>query len=254
MAPLFGVAAGEEGGISTPDISKTLNQADQLAGRLTLPKNPAEHAMKEAAGKLDLFYRSEEFQGRVKGEADRIKAQVFGESFAMFYPDSVAGEGKGRLAESERVYLFVSSSMPLATLRNYAASVAGMRDRRIMMVMRGFVGGMTRIQPSIDFVSSVLKEDISCTLNAECRMRQVNLVVDPLLFRRHAIDRVPAVVFAQGVKSGDAALSEGDMKNTSATATYTFFGDASLEYILEMISRESGAATLKYISQRSSRK
>ncbi|SNB45432.1 type-F conjugative transfer system pilin assembly protein TrbC [Geobacter sp. DSM 9736] len=242
LAPLFGVASGEEGSISTHDLSETLNKAGQVAGRLTLPKNPAEDAMKEAAGKLDSFYRSEEFQGRVKGEADRIKAQVFGESFARFYPDSAAGEGKGRLADSERVYLFVSSSMPITTLRNYASSIAVMKDARVMMVMRGFVGGMSKIQPTLDFVSNVLQEDVSCTFsNGECRMRQVNLVVDPLLFRRYAIDRVPAVVFAQGVKSGDAALSEGD---TNVSAAYTVYGDASLEYILEMISREAGASSL----------
>jgi len=244
MAPLFSFAAGKEGLISIPDISKSLDQADQLAGRLTLPKNSAEDAMKEAAGKLNSLYRSEEFQERIKAEADRIKAQAFGESFARFYPDSVAEEGKGRLAESERVYVFVSSSMPLATVRNYAASVAGMQDRRIMMVMRGFVGGMNRIQPTIDFVSSVLKEDPSCAfLERECRMRQANLVVDPLLFRRYAIDRVPAVVFVLGVKSADAALSEGDVENTGGTASYTAYGDASLEYIFQMMSRESATST-----------
>ena len=232
--------------MSVSDVSASLAKADQLAETLAIPRNEAEEEMRAAAGKLDSYYRSEEFQGRVKVETERIRSEVLGNSFARFYPDSVAGEVRGRLADSERVYLFVSSSMPLQTVRNYAASVARLRDPKIVMVMRGFVGGMTRIQPTIDFVSSVLKEDPSCTFSErECRMRGANLVVDPLLFRRYGIERVPTVVFVRGLKSADASLSEGDMQNTNVTDSHAVFGDASLEYILEMISRETGASSLK---------
>lgn len=232
--------------MSVSDISTALANADRLAGTLTVPKNQAENEMSAVAGKLNDYYRSEEFHGRVRAETERIKSEVLGNSFARFYPDSGARESKGRLADSERVYLFVSSSMPLQTLRNYASSVARLHDSKVVMVMRGFVGGMTKIQPTIDFVSSVLKEDSSCAFTErECPMRMVNLVVDPLLFRRYGIERVPAVVFVRGVNSVDAALSEGDVKNTNIAASYTVFGDASLEYILETIGRESGASLLK---------
>lgn len=234
--------------MSVSDVSASLAKADQLAGTLTVPKNKAEEEMKAAAGKLNTYYRSEEFQGRVKAETERIRSEVLGNSFARFYPDSVTEEGRGRLDDSERVYLFVSSSMPLQTLRNYVASIARLHDPKVMMVMRGFVGGMTKIQPTIDFVTSVLKEDPSCIFTeTECLMRQANLVVDPLLFRRYGIERVPAVVFARGLKSADAALSEGDMKNTNVTDSYSVFGDSSLEYILEMIGRETGASSLNDI-------
>ena len=76
-------------------------------------------------------------------------------------------------------------------------------------------------------------------------MLPANLVVDPLLFRRYAIDRVPAVVFARGVKAENPGLSEGDAKNAEVTDRYTGYGDASLEYILQVIGRESGASSLK---------
>src|SRR6185369_10547786 len=167
------------------------------------------------------YYRSDEFQGRVRSETERIKSEVFGESYARFYPDSVKGEGKGRLAESERVYIFVSSSMPLQTVRNYVASVARLGDPRIVMVMRGFVGGMSRIQPTIRFVADALKKYPSCSpAEGECAMLPANLVVDPLLYRRYEIDRVPAVVFARGVKAGNPGLSEGDSKNTEVANSY----------------------------------
>nr|WP_281287724.1 type-F conjugative transfer system pilin assembly protein TrbC [Geobacter argillaceus] len=202
--------------------------------------------MNAVAGTLDSYYHSDEFQRRVKSETERIKAQVFGEDFARFYPDDVTSERKGKLTGSERVYVFISSSMPLQTVRNYASSVARLRDPRIVMVMRGFVGGMTRIQPTIRFVADVLKKQPSCSpAEGECAMLPANLVVDPLLYRRYAIDRVPAVVFARGVKAENPGLSEGDSKNTEVAASYTVYGDASLEYILQSIGRESGSSSLK---------
>ncbi|HEY6874231.1 MAG TPA: type-F conjugative transfer system pilin assembly protein TrbC [Geobacteraceae bacterium] len=232
--------------MTVSDLSASLSKAGELAGTLTVPRNSAEEEMRGAADKLYSYYRSDAFQGRLRSETERIRSQAFGESFARFYPDTVAGEGKGRLGKSERVYLFLSSSMPLETVRNYAASVSRLRDPRVIMVMRGFVGGMTKIQPTIDFVSNVLKEDPSCAFaDTECRMRPANLVVDPLLFRRYGIDRVPAVVYVRGIRSVDEALSEGDMKNTSVTDNYTVFGDASLDYVLEMIARESGFSSLR---------
>jgi type-F conjugative transfer system pilin assembly protein TrbC len=232
--------------MSVPDVAASLAQADRLAGKLTIPKNRYEDEMKAVAGTLDSYYRSDEFQGRVKNETERIKAQVFGENFARFYPDDVTGERKGKLTESERIYVFISSSMPLQTVRNYASSVARLGDPRIVMVMRGFVGGMSRIQPTIRFVADALKKHPSCSpAEGECAMLPANLVVDPLLYRRYEIDRVPAVVFARGVKAGNPGLSEGDSKNTEVANSYIVYGDASLEYILQAIGRESGALSLK---------
>jgi hypothetical protein len=231
--------------LSLPDVAVSLAQADRLAGTLTIPENRHEPEMKAAAGTLDAYYRSDEFQGRLRSETARITSQVFGKSFDSFYPDA-KGEGRGRLAESERVYLFISSSMPLQTVRNYVASVAHLGDPRIVMVLRGFVGGMARIQPTIRFVADALKKDPLCSpAESECGMLPANLVVDPLLYRRYSIDRVPAVVFARGVRAENPGLSEGDIKNTDISDSYCLYGDASLEYILQAIGRESGAASLK---------
>ncbi len=112
--------------------------------------------------------------------------------------------------------------------------------------MRGFVEGMTKIQPTIRFIGSVLQRDSSCNpTEGECEMLPAGLAVDPLLFRRYGIDRVPAVVYARGVKAEDAALSEGDSKNTSIGENHTVYGDARLEYLIEQIQRETGARSLQ---------
>jgi type-F conjugative transfer system pilin assembly protein TrbC len=238
--------------MGVPDVAASLTQVDRLAGSMTIPKNRHADEMNAAAAKLDSYYRSEEFQRRLRTESGRLKSQIFGESFARFYPDNKDKQGMGKLAESERVYVFVSSSMPMQTVRNYVASVARLGEPRIVMVMRGFVDGMSRIQPTVRFVVDALKKDPSCSpAEGECEMLPANLVVDPLLYRRYAIDRVPSVVFARGVKTENPGLSEGDTKNAEVTDNYTIYGDASLEYILQMIGRESGASSLKdLLSQR----
>ena len=237
--------------LSLPDLEATLNQANRMAGSMTLPPNRAELEMKELAGNVDAYYRSPEFQGRLKGETARIRSELFGDASARFYPDSVAPASRGKLIRDERLYLFISSSLPLQTTRNYATSAARLGDPGIVLVMRGFIDGMTKIQPTVSFIGSVLQRDPSCNpLEGECEMLPVNLVVDPLLFRRYGIDRVPAVVYARGVKAEDSGLSEGDIKNAGIAESHTIYGDASLEYLIEQIWRETGSRALKELSER----
>ncbi|GAM08400.1 type-F conjugative transfer system pilin assembly protein [Geobacter sp. OR-1] len=230
--------------MGTPEVSAVLDSANRMTGTIKIPANSAEHEMKQVADQLNAYYRSPEFQGRLKSETERITGELFGDASGRFYPDSKA-QAHGKLGSDERVYVFISSAMPLQTVRNYAASVARLRDPNVTLVMRGFVEGMTKIQPTIRFIASVLQRDASCNpADGECKMLPASLAVDPLLFRRYGIDRVPAVVYARGVKAEDAALSEGDSKNTSITENHTVYGDASLEYLLEQIQRETGSRTL----------
>jgi type-F conjugative transfer system pilin assembly protein TrbC len=235
--------------LGTPEVSAVLDSADRMAGTINIPANPAEHDMKQVAEQLDAYYRSPEFQGRLKSETERITGELFGKASARFYPDSKTPAARGKLGSDERVYVFISSAIPLQTVRNYAASVARLSDPNITLVMRGFVEGMTKIQPTIRFIASVLQRDASCNpTDGECEMLKASLAVDPLLFRRYGIDRVPAVVYVRGVKAEDAALSEGDARNTSISENHTVYGDASLEYLIEQIWRETGVRTLKDLS------
>jgi type-F conjugative transfer system pilin assembly protein TrbC len=222
---------------------------------MTVPSNKADAEMKVMAGKMDNYYRSHEFQGRLKAETLRITNEIFGETTTRFYPDSRPPAIRGKLGSDERIYIFISSAMPLQTIRNYTASVARLSDPNITFVMRGFVEGMTKIQPTIRFIGSVLQRDSSCNPAEEkCEMLPAGLAVDPLLFRRYGIDRVPAVTYVRGLKSEDAGLSEGDRKNSSISEGHTAFGDASLEFLIEQIQRETGSLSLTNLLTASSRK
>jgi type-F conjugative transfer system pilin assembly protein TrbC len=243
------VVRGDSPRIGIPEVEVSLDKANKVAETLTIPTNKAEVQMSEIAEKMNAYYRSPEFQGRLKNETERIKGELFGDASVRFYPDSKALAARRKLGSDKRIYLFISSAMPLQTVRNYAASVARFGDPNVTLVMRGFVDGMTKIQPTIRFIASVLQRDPSCSpQEGECEMLPASLAVDPLLFRRYGIDLVPAVVYARGVKAEDAALSEGDSRNTSITENHTAYGDASLEYLIEQIQRETGSRSLKDLS------
>ena len=239
--------------LSIPDIEVSLKKAADLAKSITIPSNPSEKHMKEAAERTNSAYQSPAFQSRLKAETERIKHELFGTAVEQYYPDSgnpVPVQGK--LGVDERIYVFVSSSMPIQATRNYAASIAKYGDPRIMMVLRGFVDGVGKIQPTIDLVGRVLQRESACNpiTDGECEILPVPFGVDPLLFRRYGIDRVPAVVYVSGIKAEDASLSEGDAKNAAISEYWTAFGDAKLEYLFEQIQRDSGSQNLQKLVAR----
>jgi len=237
--------------VSIPEVTAALEKAGRLAEQLTLPANRDEAGMTELAGRVNDYYRSTEFHGRLRGETERLSRELFGAATTRFYPESTVPGVRGGLDRDERLYIFISSAMPLSTLRNYADSMARLGDPNITLVMRGFVGGMTQIRPTIRFIASVLQRDPVCDPEeGECAMLPVGLAVDPLLFRRYGIDRVPAVVYVRGVKAEDAGLSEGDTKNTGIAESHTIFGDAGLEYLIEQFQRETGSRTMTELSKR----
>jgi len=229
--------------ISLPDVDAIISKAGKAS--ITIPANSSETSMKKEAEKLNSYYQSDEFQSHVKAETERIKREVFGDAIERYYPDEIKQALSGKLGSDERVYVFVSSSMPLQTVRNYAASISKFKEPGIMMVMRGFVGGMAKIRPTVDFTAQALKTDPACDpIASECEALPVPFGVDPLLFRRYGIDRVPAVVYVKGMKKDDAELSEGDNKNASITNYWLAYGDAKLEFILDAIQKVSGSKSL----------
>jgi len=232
--------------LSIPDIEAPLKKAQEIERTLKIPKNKHENAMVKEAKKLDAVYRSPEFRQKLADETERIKTQMFGDNVKEeYYADAKKPEkaAAAKLQKDERVYLFISSSMPMTTIRNYVASVARLHDGHIMMVMRGFVDGMTKIGPTMRFTSEALKKNPSCE-GQKCATYPVKINVDPLLFRRYGISRVPAVVFARGVKPATPESSEGDTESGVSSHT-TIHGDASLEYMLDQIRRDTGSPSLK---------
>jgi hypothetical protein len=84
--------------------------------------------------------------------------------------------------------------MPVEMLRTYAASLARVGG---VMAFRGMPGGMTRVEPMAKLSAQTLRLDPGCEGPA-CAMRDVQIIVDPLIFRQHGVTKVPALAMIPG--------------------------------------------------------
>ena len=150
---------------------------------------------------------------------------------------------KTLLRDDERIYLFISSSIPVETLRNYAVSIDRLEGVNIPMVLRGFVDGMTEIKPTLEFVRDIILKDRDCR-GVDCETHDVEVMIDPLLFRRYGIESVPAIVYARGVNVTDAFASEGLEESVGVQEYYILYGDSSLDHLIERINRTVKSKTL----------
>ncbi|MBB6122859.1 type-F conjugative transfer system pilin assembly protein TrbC [Sphingobium subterraneum] len=130
--------------------------------------------------------------------------------------------------------LFVSSSMPIMTLRTYAGQLEKAGG---VMAFRGMPGGLTKVAPMAKLSAEILRLDAGCDGPA-CTMRNVQLIVDPLLFRQHGVDMVPAL----GLIPGDPTRPYCERDDTSATASHIVYGDAALSGMLDEYARLGGKA------------
>ncbi len=136
------------------------------------------------------------------------------------------------LAKAWVPVLFVSSSMPVATLRSYAAQLERAGG---VLAFRGMPGGLTKVAPMAKLSAAILRLDPGCEGPA-CAMRGVQIIVDPLLFRQHAISRVPALTLVPG----DPAQPYCEREEGSPRGTHLVLGDAALSGLFEEYARLGG--------------
>jgi len=234
--------ANDSFSISPSDVTDAVERSKEFEGKIDC-NNTHSGQMKKEAGKT---YR--EFQEKVMPEAEVWKNRFLYENGRLILRDTPRKETPDAdvtkrhfLAEDERIYVFISSSMPKETLKNYASSIDRLKDSRIIMVLRGCIGGCRKLMPTAHFVQSIVAP-------SEKEQLQVEVQIDPNLFRLHDIGVVPAVVFAGGVRLDVDEGSEGDLNHLqSAPSSYAVFGDASLDYAIEKINVKISNPRLKAI-------
>lgn len=105
--------------------------------------------------------------------------------------------------------LFISSSMPAATLREYARQVDELRrkGKAVSMVVRGFVGGMRFVKPTIDFYHSWAALDAG-PISEDTRYLDVDFQIDPVQAGKYRVSQVPALAGENGcVVYGDVKIT-----------------------------------------------
>ncbi len=182
------------------------------------------------------IFNSRKFQKRLQAQTDALRTRLdsTGES-----PPSISWKEEGQntfLMPNEKIYLFISSSMPGTTLRNYARDLDKLRDKNIILVMRGFVGGIKYIKPTLNFIENIQKKSPSCDPeNSRCDAYNTNIYIDPQAFARYDITTVPAFVYVRNEDGGNS------------TDAYRVSGDVSFEYALEIIEKESKSSQVSNV-------
>ena len=133
--------------------------------------------------------------------------------------------------------LFVSSSMPLPILRSYAVQLERVKG---VLAFRGMPGGLKKVGPMARLSAQILRLDPGCEGPA-CAMRNVQLIVDPIIFRQHGVSKVPALAMVPG----DPAQAYCERDDESLRATHLVFGDSALPGLLEEYARLGGREEVK---------
>ena len=128
--------------------------------------------------------------------------------------------------------LFVSSSMPISTLRNYAVQLEKVHG---VMAFRGVPGGLRKMGPMAKLTAQILRHDPGCE-GPGCVMRDVQLIIDPIVFRQHAIAQVPALAMIPG----DPTQAYCERDDDSPRAAHVVFGDSALSGMLDEYTRLGG--------------
>jgi type-F conjugative transfer system pilin assembly protein TrbC len=128
--------------------------------------------------------------------------------------------------------LMVSSSMPIAVLRTYAAQLERTGG---VLAFRGMPGGMTKVAPMARLAAQILRIDPGCE-GPGCAMRNVQIIVDPILFRQHVVARVPALAMIPG----DPTQPYCEREETSPRSSHVVDGDSALSGLLEEYARLGG--------------
>lgn len=234
--------ANDSFSISPSDVTGAVERSKEFEGKIDCNNTQTGQMQKEA----EKTYR--EFREKVLPEVETWKNRLQYENGRILLRDTPKNKTpeanatrRHFLAEDERIYVFISSSMPKDTLKNYASSIDRLKDSRIIMVLRGCIGGCRKLMPTAHFVQSIVAP-------SEKEQLQVEVQIDPNLFRLHDVGVVPAVIFASGVRLDVDEGSEGDLTHIQSTpSSYAIFGDVSLDYAIEKINARVSNPRLKAI-------
>jgi type-F conjugative transfer system pilin assembly protein TrbC len=150
-------------------------------------------------------------------------------------------DANGIFNSDERIYIFMSSSVPKETLMEYIKTIDKYKLTNIVFVMRGCIGGCEKVKPTIQYMRDIITDGGSIPNGLKAPME-----IDPLLFRKYQITKAPTFVYAKNVLTERAELSEGLDKNLkSKPVSFKSEGDWEFLYHLKVLEQKSKSQSLK---------
>ncbi len=219
------------------DITSVMEKAENEAKKITLPINRYAEEGLQAAEETSQIFFSPEFQENVRREEQRLEQDVFADHIKPWKTKHSTvkqhAEQTSSFADTERVYLFFSSSLPDPTVQAYLRAVARAGDSNLVPVTRGWVNGLTDIKAGAEYFSRILQKDPACQNTTKpCEHYELGIHLQPALFTTYGITQVPAVIYIND------------------KTAYLIKGDAGLDYLLERINREVHSESLAHLIQK----
>lgn len=224
------IAHGKDEAAHLPDprLPRTDNPTDQRRAFDGLHKRLAEPDMEARA-------RAAQARGEASLAAERLaQAKALRQALGLEPAEeqALAKANPAAAAKGWVPVLFVSSSMPISTLRNYAVQLEKVRG---VMAFRGVPGGLKKMGPMAKLTAQILRLDPGCE-GPNCVMRDVQLIIDPIVFRQHGIAQVPALAMIPG----DPTQAYCERDDESPRAAHVVFGDSALSGMFEEYARLGG--------------
>lgn len=224
------VARGKQAVGQPPDLRlpRTDNPADRrrafegLRGRAPMPEMDARARAAQARGEVS-FAAERERQAKALRQALGLEPAE---------EQALAKAAPAVTAKGWVPVLFVSSSMPISTLRNYAVQLERVHG---VMAFRGVPGGLRKMGPMAKLTAQILRLDPGCE-GPNCVMHNVQLIIDPIVFRQHGIVQVPALAMIPG----DPTQAYCERDDDSPRASHVVFGDSALSGMFEAYARLGG--------------
>ncbi len=212
-----------------------------------------EHIRKSAEAAFDTI-----FNGEVSNQVDKYKNQMTfdPETGIIKFSNNVIDNKStteiktaknGIFQTDERIYIFISSSIPKAVLDNYKAYIKfkGIGDTTSFVIrgclpQGGGFNGCKDFLPTMQFARDMIIEDNKTGVTG--------LLIDPVLFKTYDVTNVPQVVYAKNVNRRVDLGSEGDFSRLESTPQWwKSVGDWSLEYHLNELYNLSKEEKLKQL-------
>ena len=209
----------------TESVKRVIGKAEIEAEKIKIPVNTLREEGLKAAQEAAKSYESPVFQEKLRCEQKRLREEVFDDSTQDIKADLPVA---GKLAQDEKLYLFLSSSIPDDTVHNYLEVVETLNEPNFSLLMKGYVPG-ERTQ----YLTRITRKDRNCVDQLHrkkpvlCDRFEIPIKIKPALFEKFEITKVPALVYENN------------------QAAWKITGDARLDYLLERINQEAKSSGLK---------
>lgn len=220
------------------EVSKLLEKAanEKVDANITISKealDAAKNAMKD-------------YEEKQKPEIEKWKESMSYEDGKIVFDRKQKKDdndnNKSLLSSDERIYIFMSSSIPRETWLEYTKTIDAMGlGNQAIMIIRGCIGGCEKIKPTLNFINDIITDKGTYKDGMKAQVW-----IDPLLFRKYNITKVPVFVYAKGLQTDKIGLSEGLEANIKhEPITYKSIGDWGFEYHVKELYAQSKSQSLK---------